>query len=64
MSVEMFKAGSCINKERMKSIGVCFGNFTKSGRFNLKITALDYLAQYANVCLAVVIFSTYFTYLF
>jgi ribosome biogenesis protein Nip4 len=28
---------------------VCFGKFTKSGKFKLQITCLDYLAQYATV---------------
>lgn len=31
------------------SLGTCFGKFTKSGKFHLKVTCLDYLAQHAKV---------------
>lgn len=48
-SVKMLKMSNCIKQDRLRSCGVCFGNFTKAGRFNLRITALDYLAQYAQV---------------
>lgn len=30
------------------SLGTCFGKFTKSGKFRLHITALDFLAPYAK----------------
>jgi len=30
------------------SLGVCFGKFTKTGKFRLQITALSCLAQYAQ----------------
>lgn len=33
----------------MLSLGTCFGKFTKSGKFRLHITALDYISQYAKV---------------
>lgn len=29
-------------------MGVCFGKFTKSGKFTLHVTALDFIAQYAR----------------
>lgn len=32
----------------MVTIGVCFGKFTKTKKFKLHVTALDYLAQYAK----------------
>ena len=35
----------------MISAGVCFGKFTHNGKFRLQITCLDYLAQYATVCI-------------
>jgi hypothetical protein len=38
-----------IERKRLVSMGTCFGKFTKSGKFKLHITALDYLAQYARV---------------
>jgi 60S ribosome subunit biogenesis protein NIP7 len=34
--------------ETLVSMGTCFGKFTKSGKFKLVITCLDYLAQYAK----------------
>ncbi|KAJ3209011.1 ribosome biosynthesis protein nip7 [Dinochytrium kinnereticum] len=44
------KKASSINPQ-MLSLGVCFGKFTKSGKFKLHITALEYLAQYAKKAL-------------
>jgi ribosome biogenesis protein Nip4 len=38
-----------VGREQLGSLGVCFGKFTKTGKFTLHITALDYLAQYAKV---------------
>jgi len=40
-------AASCA-RENLISLGVCFGKFTKSKKFRLQITALDYLAPYAQ----------------
>ncbi|CAG8472305.1 13143_t:CDS:2 [Ambispora leptoticha] len=37
-----------VGRDQLMSVGVCFGKFTKSGKFKLHITALDYLAQYAK----------------
>lgn len=38
-----------MNPDNIISIGTCFGKFTKSGKFRLHITALDYLSPYAQV---------------
>ena len=43
------KASTSINKENLLHCGTCLGKFTKSGKFRLHITALDYLAQYSKV---------------
>jgi len=40
-------AASCA-RENLTSLGVCFGKFTKTKKFRLQITALDYLAPYAQ----------------
>lgn len=40
-------AASCA-RENLISLGVCFGKFTKTKKFRLQITALDYLAPYAQ----------------
>lgn len=45
----MLKRAMIIGRDRLQSVGVCFGKFTKSGKFRLQITCLDYLAQYATV---------------
>jgi 60S ribosome subunit biogenesis protein NIP7 len=37
-----------VERKRLLSLGVCFGKFTKTGKFRLHITALDYLAPYAK----------------
>lgn len=38
-----------IPREKLLSLGTCFGKFTKSGKFRLHVTALDYISQYAQV---------------
>ena len=43
----MKRAASCA-RENLISFGVCFGKFTKTKKFRLQITALDYLAPYAQ----------------
>ena len=42
------KFSSNIGRENLLSIGVCFGKFTKGGKFRLHVTCLDYLSQYAK----------------
>ncbi len=37
-----------VARENLISLGTCFGKFTKKGSFRLHITALDYLAPYAQ----------------
>lgn len=37
-----------MNRDNLASLGVCFGKFTKSGKFTLHVTALDYIGQYAK----------------
>lgn len=37
-----------VAKSDLVSLGTCLGKFSKSGKFKLHITALDYLAQYAK----------------
>ena len=43
------KASTSISKDNLLAVGTCLGKFTKSGKFRLHITALDYLSQYAKV---------------
>ncbi|KCV70009.1 60S ribosome subunit biogenesis protein nip7, variant [Fonticula alba] len=35
-------------RDNLLALGTCFGKFTKTGKFRLHVTALDYLAQYAK----------------
>ena len=43
------KKASNVQRKNLLSLGSCVGKFTKSGKFHLLITALDYLAPYAKV---------------
>lgn len=51
VSENILKQASNINPDKLISIGVCFGKFTKSGKFRLHITSLHYIAPYAQVYL-------------
>src|SRR4051812_46182425 len=43
VSERLVKAASNIDREHLVSLGTCFGKFTKTKKFRLHITALDYL---------------------
>jgi ribosome biogenesis protein Nip4 len=42
------KLAISVARPNLISLGTCFGKFSKSGKFKLHITSLDYLAQYAK----------------
>lgn len=42
------KASTAISRDSLLHVGTCLGKFTKSGKFRLHITAIEYLAQYAK----------------
>lgn len=46
----ILKLAANISGEKLVSLGTCFGKFTKTHKFRLHVTALDYLAPYAKVC--------------
>ena len=48
VSEELMKRAASCARENLISFGVCFGKFTKTKKFRLQITALDYLAPYAQ----------------
>jgi 60S ribosome subunit biogenesis protein NIP7 len=48
VSEESMRLGISIARPNLVSLGTCFGKFSKSGKFKLHITALDYLAKYAK----------------
>ena len=47
-SEALVKYASHYERKKLISIGTCLGKFTKSGKFRLHITSLDYLAKYAK----------------
>lgn len=49
-SEKILKLAANISGDKLVSLGTCFGKFTKTHKFRLHITALDYLAPYAKVC--------------
>ncbi|KAJ4439369.1 60S ribosome subunit biogenesis protein NIP7 homolog [Periplaneta americana] len=48
VSEKILHLSSNVPPDHLVSVGTCFGKFTKSGKFMLHITALDYLAPYAQ----------------
>lgn len=48
-SEKILKLATNIARQKLVSIGTCFGKFTKTSKFRLHITALDFLAPYAKV---------------
>lgn len=48
MSERILKLAENLSEEHLISVGTCFGKFTKSNKFLLHITALTYLAPYAQ----------------
>eukprot|EP01029_Cantina_marsupialis_P020432 TRINITY_DN4789_c0_g1_i1.p1 TRINITY_DN4789_c0_g1~~TRINITY_DN4789_c0_g1_i1.p1 ORF type:complete len:181 (-),score=44.84 TRINITY_DN4789_c0_g1_i1:242-784(-) len=48
LNEDLLKHSTNFGKKELAAVGTCFGKFTKSGKFHLKITCLDYLAQYAE----------------
>lgn len=45
---EMIKYAEHFEKKKLISMGTCIGKFTKTGKFRINITALDYLAKFAK----------------
>lgn len=48
MSEKLLKLAENVNSEQLMSVGTCFGKFTKSNKFILHITALNFLSPYAQ----------------
>ena len=49
----LLKQSSNVTPDKLISVGVCFGKFTKTGKFRLHITALHYIAPYAQVSIII-----------
>lgn len=50
-SEKILRLATNISRDKLVSVGTCFGKFTKTLKFRLHITALDFLAPYAKVSL-------------
>jgi 60S ribosome subunit biogenesis protein NIP7 len=48
ISESIMRAATSISRDHLLHVGVCMGKFTKSGKFRLHVTALEYLSQYAK----------------
>ncbi|CAH1398985.1 unnamed protein product [Nezara viridula] len=48
VSESVLKLAGNVSADNLISVGTCVGKFTKSGKFHLHITALNYLAPYAQ----------------
>ncbi|XP_067011155.2 60S ribosome subunit biogenesis protein NIP7 homolog [Anabrus simplex] len=48
ISEKILSLASNVGPDHLMSAGTCFGKFTKSGKFRLHVTALNYLAPYAQ----------------
>jgi ribosome biogenesis protein Nip4 len=48
VSESSMRLATSVARPNLVSLGTCFGKFSKSGKFKLHITALDYIAQYAK----------------
>ncbi|RMX51123.1 hypothetical protein pdam_00020555 [Pocillopora damicornis] len=48
VSEEIMRKATNIARENLISIGTCIGKFTKTRKFRLHITALDFMAPYAK----------------
>jgi len=48
VSERIMKQAAHVARENLLSLGTCFGKFTKTKKFRLHVTALDYLAPYAQ----------------
>ena len=49
-SEKLLRLSVNIGRDNLVSIGTKFGRFNKNHKFRRHITALDYLAKYAQVC--------------
>ena len=53
VSEKILSLANNVESDHLLSLGTCFGKFTKSGKFRLHITALHYLAPYAQVSMRI-----------
>ena len=44
----MLHLATSVARPNLISLGTCFGKFSKTGKFKLGVTSLDWLAKYAK----------------
>lgn len=44
----MLHLATSVARANLISLGTCFGKFSKTGKFKLGVTSLDWLAKYAK----------------
>ena len=49
VSERVMRQATSIARDDLVALGTCFGKFTKTKKFHLKVTALDLIGQYAKV---------------
>jgi 60S ribosome subunit biogenesis protein NIP7 len=59
VSERLLSLANTVKPDHLLSFGTCFGKFTKTGKFRLHITALHYLAPYAQVSMHFEIYLLY-----
>lgn len=48
LPVAMLHLATSVARSNLISLGTCFGKFSKTGKFKLGVTSLDWLAKYAK----------------
>ena len=48
LPLPMLALATSVARPNLVSLGTCFGKFSKSGKFKLGVTAVDWLATYAK----------------
>ena len=48
LPLSMLALATSVARPNLVSLGTCFGKFSKTGKFKLGITCLDWLAKYAK----------------
>lgn len=48
LPLSMLHLATSVARPNLVSLGTCFGKFSKTGKFKLGITSLDWLAKYAK----------------
>jgi hypothetical protein len=63
VSESSMRLGISVARPNLISLGTCFGKFSKSGKFKLHITSLDYIAQYAKYKACLVFWNVLYAFL-